>query len=204
MLVTINVKEIPEMRDTFRVAGLPTVVLAKPRGEEIDRTLGFMPADEFLSTIEGYHKGIGTLAAMKAEEEEKKADPQFLFDLGEKFYAHSLFDDADERFAGVIKSDSTNTAGLASKAQLNRARISGKAENWPLAIAFCQALVKRWPGSVLIPDATVYAGYYADRAGQTDDAIAAYTEYIEKWPEGEDAEWAKEQIEKLQNPSEED
>jgi len=174
--------------------------LAKAGGEEIDRTLGYIETDEFISTMDDYEKGIGTLGSMMAEEEAKKNDPEFLKTLGEKLYAHSRFEDADERFAGVIKLDSTNAEGLAADAQLQRAQSSGKLENYPLAIAFCEALIKRWPDSKLLPDATIYAGYYSDQAGRTDDALRIYKQYIEKWPKGEDAEWATKQVKKLSAP----
>jgi outer membrane protein assembly factor BamD (BamD/ComL family) len=179
---------------------LPTVVLAKAGGEEIDRTLGYVATDEFISTIDGYHSGIGTLASMMAEEEKRSGDADFLLKMGEKLYAHSRFADADERYAGIIKIDSLNAAGLADDAQLKRAQVSGKLENYPLAVAFCEALTKRWPNSDLLPDATIYAAYYSDKAGLPDDAIRRYGQYLEKWPKGEDAEWAQKQVEKLKSP----
>lgn len=159
-----------------------------------------MHTDEFIATMDGYEKGIGTLASMMAEEEQKKSDPAFLKTLGEKLYAHSRFEDADVRFASVVKLDSTNALELAADAQLKRAQASGKLDEFPLAVAFCQALIKRWPDSKLLPDATIYAAYYSDQAGVTDDAIRIYTQYLEKWPKGEDADWATEQIKKLKSP----
>jgi len=137
---------------------------------------------------------------MLAEEETKTGDAEFLFKLAKKLYAHSRFADADDRYAGVIKIDTANTAGLADDAQLRRAQVSGKLEDYPLAVAFCEALIKRWPQSDLLPDATIYAAYYSDKAGRTEDAMKGYTQYLEKWPNGEDAEFAKEEIEKLKSP----
>jgi len=200
VLVALNTAETPAYREQFHVAGLPTVVLAKPGGEEVDRTFGYLPTGEFIPAIEGYEKGIGTLAAMLGEEEKKSDDPEFLTELGEKLYAHSRFEDADERYAGVIKIDSANSAGMADDAQIMRARLSAKLENYPLAIAFCEALIKRWPTSELVPDATIYTAYYSDKAGRTDDAVKTYKQYLDKWPKGEDAEWATEQIKKLTAP----
>jgi TolA-binding protein len=137
---------------------------------------------------------------MMAEEEKNGGDAGFLMKLGEKLYAHSRFEESDDRYAGVIKIDSTNSLGLADDAQLKRAQASSKLENFPLAIAFCEALIKRWPQSDLLPDATIYTAYYSDKAGRTADAIKTYSQYLEKWPDGEDAEWAKEQIERLKAP----
>ena len=179
-------------------------MLAKSSGDEIDRTLGFLPTNEFITTIENYEKGIGTMASMLAEEDSKKDDPQFLLDLGDKLYAHCRFEDADARYAGVVKLDSTNAAGLADDAQLDRARASAKLNEYPLAVAFCEALVKRWPKSDLLPDATIYAAYYSDQAGQKEKAVKIYKEYLQKWPKGEDAEWATGQIKKLTSPPSEE
>jgi len=198
------VKETPEHRERFGVAGLPTVVLAKPGGEEIDRTLGFLDTDEFTSTIDDYRKGIGTLSSMLAKEADKKGDAAFLFELGEKLYAHARYGDADERFAAVISADGSNEHGFSDDAQLERARSKGKIEDYAQAIELCTALIERWPNSDLKPDATIYAGYYSDRAGRTDDAMRIYGQYLEQWPDGEDADWAQGQIEKLETPDAED
>jgi tetratricopeptide (TPR) repeat protein len=176
--------------------------LTKPGGDEIDRTLGFVRTDEFITTIDNYEKGIGTLTSMLGEENQKSADPEFLFDLGKKLYAHSRFGDADARFAHAIKIDSSNTAGIAAEAQMRRAWVASKAENWSLAVAFVQALRNRWPNSELAPDAVVYAGYYSNKGGMTDQAIRNYEEYLKNWPDGEDAEWVKEQIAELKAPPE--
>jgi tetratricopeptide (TPR) repeat protein len=205
VLVKLNSKETPEYRDQFNVAGLPTVILTKPGGEEIDRTLGFVRTDEFISTIEDYHKGIGTLTAMLAEEKQNAnaADAEFQFKLGKKLYAHSRFGDADARYARAIKADSSNAKDIAAEAQIRRAWIASKEENWGLAIAFAKALRQRWPESDLASTAVVYAGYYSDKGGMTKQAIQHYEEYLKEWPDGEDAEWVTKQLAELKAPPEE-
>ncbi len=189
------------MRDKYGIAGLPTVILAKPGGEEIDRTIGYVKTGNFISTVEGYQKGIGTLAAMKLEEKTKGKDPAFLFLLGEKFFAHSLWDAAEARFEKVIALDPDNKSGSADKAMINSASTWAKKEDYARAISCCHDLLKRWPDSHLNSDATAYVGWYATKAGKSDEAIAAYTEYLKRWPTGEDAAFAKEELEKLKNPA---
>ncbi|MFQ6092835.1 MAG: tetratricopeptide repeat protein [bacterium] len=46
-------------------------------------------------------------------------------------------------------------------------------------------------------EASFYVGYFYQRAGKKEDAITAYESFIKEFPTHEDAEWAREQIEKL-------
>jgi outer membrane protein assembly factor BamD (BamD/ComL family) len=177
------------------------VIAAKPGGEEIDRTLGYMKTDHFISTIEDYEKGIGTLAAMLSEEKSKSKDPEFLYQLGKKLFTHSMWDDADQRYAAVVSLDRDNKSGDADDAQLGRANVAGKKKVFAQAVSECRQLVQFWPESDLAPDAIAYMGWYATQGGMTEQAIAAYTDYLYRWPKGEDAEFAKEELAKLKNPA---
>lgn len=188
---------MPEMRKQFGVAGLPTVVLANQDGVEIDRTYGYINTADFITTMDNYAKGIGTLDAMLAEEDAKSGDNAFLMELGKKLYAHSRFDDADVRFAAVVRTDSTNADGLAAEAQLKRGLVAYKNDDPKLGMVFCQALLDRWPGSDKRAEATIYLAWYAEKAGENAQALTSYQDYLKNWPDGEDAEFAKEQVGKL-------
>ncbi|MEW5701044.1 MAG: tetratricopeptide repeat protein [Candidatus Zixiibacteriota bacterium] len=197
-------KNAPELRKRFSIVGTPTVLVCKPGGEEIDRTMGFRRTGEFIPTIENYEKGIGTLAALLAEEKSKSGDPQFLYRLAGSLQAHFRLDEADARFAAIVASDPENKSGRADSAVLDIAWDLRKREDWTGAAAKCRELVQRWPTSDLADDASVSAGWYAGQGGMKDDAIAAYREYLEKWPKGEDSTFAREQIVELQKPPEAD
>jgi TolA-binding protein len=71
-----------------------------------------------------------------------------------------------------------------------------------LATTFCSSLLEKWPQSEKVPEATIYLGYYSQKDGRNDAALAAFKQYLEKWPSGEDAEFAGEQIKKLEAPPE--
>ena len=200
----VHTLDQPEKRKEYQIAGLPTVLVTKPGGEEIDRTLGYIKTAHFITTVEDYQKGIGTLAATMAQEKEKSKNPAFLYELGKKLYAHSRWDDADQRYAAVVSLDPDNNTGDADDAQLGRANVEGKKEDWAKAVAHCRELTKRWPLSDLAPDAISYIGWYATQGGMTRQAIAAYTEYLKRWPTGDDAGYVKEELEKLKNPAKKD
>jgi len=157
--------------------------------------------DEFIATVDGYHKGVGTLKAMLAEEESKAKDAAFVYKLGEKLFAHGRTDDADARFAKVVELDPANATGHADDAMMDRASICQKNKNWDGAIAHCQDLMKRFTTSELVADAAISVAYFHENAGRKPEAIAAYKEFIARWPESGDVEFAREQIKGLETPA---
>lgn len=137
-----------------------------------------MPTAEFISTVDGYHKGVGTLKSLLAAEESNAKDAAFVYKLGEKLFAHGRADDADARFSKVVELDPENAAGNSDDALMDRASICQKAKNWDGAIAHCKDLMKRYPSSDLVPDAAISVAYFHENAGQKPEAIAAYKEFI--------------------------
>ena len=177
------------------------MIVAKAGGEEIDRTLGYVPTAEFIPTVEGYHKGVGTLKAMLAEEKSKAKDAAFLYDLGEKLYAHNRASDADARYAKVIEVDPKNASGDADDALMMRVGVCQKAKDWDCAIEKTKDLTGRWPESELVPDAYITLAWIYENAGKKPEALAAYKDYIARYPEGSDVGFAQEQIKGLETPA---
>jgi tetratricopeptide (TPR) repeat protein len=196
----VDAKADTAARSRYHIAGLPTVVLLEATGAEIDRTLGFYTADDFITTVEGYRKGIGTLQSMIAEEPSKKSDAKFLYKLGEKLFSHGRVEDADARYAAVVALDPKNASGDADDALIARVSVSRKAKDWAGCVGYCRDLLGRWPASDLADDAAIGIAYYSEQGGMKKEALDAYAEYLEHWPEGEDAEFAKEQIKELKAP----
>jgi len=162
--------------------------------------MGFIRTSEFVATVDDYQKGIGTLGSMLAEEKDKSSDPVFLNKLGGRLMSWNRLDEADARFASVVKVDPENMSGEADDALLDRAWVCRKKENWDCAVANAKDCYNRWPSGEKASEAWVYVAYYSEKGGKKDDAIAAYKQYLKKWPEGEDVEFAKEQIAKLEAP----
>ena len=162
--------------------------------------MGFLTTDDFITTVEGYRKGIGTLRAMLEEEASKKSDAAYEYKLGEKLFAHSRMEDADARYLAVVALDPGNASGSADDALLARVMVSRKKKDWAGAVAQCRDLVKRWPSSDLVDDATLAMAYYSAQGGMKKEALEAYNDYIARWPDGEDVDFAREQIKELETP----
>lgn len=172
------------------------------KGEHVDRTLGYVRPAEFMATVDDYQKGIGTLGSMLAEEKDKSADPAFLYKLGGRLMAWNRLDEADTRFASIVTVDPDNKSGHSDDALIDRAWVCRKKENWDCAIGHAKDCYSRWPEGEKASEAWIYVAYYSQQGGKNAEAIAAYEEYLKKWPEGEDVEFAQKQIAKLKAPPE--
>lgn len=73
VLIKLNsdLPEVKKLRETYAVKGLPTVILLDPKGQEVDRILGYSGREEFAREYLGYLYGVGTLADLLARAGEK-------------------------------------------------------------------------------------------------------------------------------------
>ena len=60
--------EGPAIVERYHVVGYPTVLVLDAEGNEVDRIFGFLPAEEFASTLRSYRDGSGTITALRAAE----------------------------------------------------------------------------------------------------------------------------------------
>jgi thioredoxin-like negative regulator of GroEL len=68
----------------FHVYSLPTIILCRPDGEEIDRFRGYRPPDKFLQLIDDIRAGRGTLEDLELKLLGRYYDPQLRLAVGLK------------------------------------------------------------------------------------------------------------------------
>ncbi len=106
-----------------------------------------------------------------------------VFDTFRKTYPESdLFDDA-----------------LFAKAYALR-----RADKFEESIAAFKEFQKIHPESDLISEAVIYVAYCNDLAGNKDEAIKYYKDFLTKFPESSEVEWVTGQIDKIENPPQEE
>ena len=86
----------------YRVAAWPTIMLLDSKGNEVDRIVGFVDADEFIQTIANYRKGINTIPYYEAHVEKHPDDADAWKTLGEK-YADAARPEANAAFERYLK-----------------------------------------------------------------------------------------------------
>lgn len=182
------------------ISGHPTYILYAPDGQEVDRLLGYFPADSFLIELKNYLAGKNTLADYQTRLAAAPKDPQLHYALAEKYTARSKFDDARTHYNQIMTLDADNTTGLADDASYYLAYLCRKEKDWQRAIDSFRAMIKGYPESELREDAEVYIPWLYSQAGDSTNALTYYWEFLKNYPESEEAEWVQEQIQKIEHP----
>ena len=197
VLVKIDAKQDTVTREKYRVSGYPTTVLIRKSGEESDRLVGYAPTDEFLKTLVDYSQGIGTLDDLLRQVRELN------YKIGEKYKYRGGAEEAEDWFARVIETGELLDS-LAGEARMAVADLYRRARDHYKALWAFQSIAEDFETGPFAMDAEIYMAIIFRSMGDTTNAISAFENYVEKYPESEDAEWAKKQVEKLKNPSEDE
>ena len=177
--------------------GYPTVLVLKPDGTEIDRIVGYYRAPEFIALVEDYLAGRNTLASMTQEEATKGQDPTFVSTLADKYNEHGLPAEAMSRYEHVAALDPENKTGLVDDALFNIARMHRSNKDYPKYRRYAQMVVDKYPDSDMAHSAQLHVAISYKREGNLARARELFLDYAERFPDDEDAPYAKEQADTL-------
>jgi tetratricopeptide (TPR) repeat protein len=200
-----NAEKDTALAESYKVNGYPTVILANPRGEEIDRIVGYATAPDFIQDISGYLRGEGTLADLENKLKADTTNLELRFRVGEKYQERKRFDEALFNFNQVISLDPKDSTGKASQALFDIGLMSMRQKDYPQAIAVFRKLVKEYPKSKLRFDAEEYVPYSYEKMGDSTQAIKLYKKILTDYSEIEpsEKEWIEGRIKKLEGVKEE-
>ena len=181
----------------YRVRAYPTILVLKPDGTEIDRLLGYSRAPEYIQQVEDYLAGRNTLAALEAEAPTMGNDPVFAGKLAEKYYGHGYFDEARGEYLRLVELDPKNVTGQADDALYTVARMYRKDKDYANDRKYAQMIIDRYPtGDQFKPAHIEIAGAWR-RQGEWTTARKLYIDYAKRFPDDEDAPYAREQSDSL-------
>jgi len=196
----INAEKDTVTAQLYKVRGYPTIVLANADGSEIDRIGGYLPPAEFKETLENYLKGINTLDYFL-----KKADSspgtELFYRIGDKYSDRGLYPEAESYYARVIAADPDNKELRTDSAMMSIADIMRRDKKYDESLAEFKKIMEKFPGTGTAADAELWTAVIHREKGDTSMAIKAFEGFIKNYPQSPDTEYAKQQIEKLKNPS---
>ncbi len=198
----VNTKEDSLTKKKFNIAFTPTTILARSNGEEIDRLVGFYPAPEYLNMIKDYKKGKNTLADFEKRVSKNPEDVVLLYTLGDRYQWRANNDKAAEMFQKVVSLDPENKSLKTDSAAFNLAFLTYRKKDYQAAIAEFENFKSTYTNPNLVGDAQIYIAVCCERMDDKAEALKQYQKYLEMYPEGENADYAKEQIEKLTQKAE--
>lgn len=200
LLVKLNGNEDTLTKAEYRVSGYPTTVLLNSEGRDIDRIIGYRPPGEYTQTLVDYSNGIGTLDDLlrRAGSEE---DRNLYYEIAEKYKYRSSLVEAENWFDRVIEAGEP-TDSLSGMSRLGKADMYQRAGDYRRSLESFVKMAEDFKGTIYEETADIYTAIVYNRMEDTTGAMAAFQKFMEKYPESEDAEYAREQIERLQNPPE--
>ncbi len=193
----VNGKEDSVLAKKYSIGGFPTAMLANADGSEIDRIVGYYPAEEFAGTVKDYLVGKNTLADLEKQALKNPDDLLLAFKLGDKYLWRGEYEGAEAAFRKILENDKENKTSKADTAAHYLALSAYKQKDYSEAVSRFAKAKEMFPQSPLSPDNDIYVAVGYEKAGETDKAIEAYQKYLDTYPEGEDRKYAQEHIDKL-------
>lgn len=197
----VNGKEDTLLYKKYSIAGFPTAVIANADGSEIDRIVGFYPAEEFSTTVKDYLAGRNTLSDLERQSEERPDDLVLTFRIGDKYLGKAEYEKAEAAFSTVLEKDPQNKTGIADTAAHYLGYTAYRQKNYQEAIERFNAANQMFPESPWAEENDIYIAVAYEKAGETQKAIESYQKYLETWPNGDDRDYAQEHLDSLKQQS---
>lgn len=198
----VNTKEDTLAKKKYSVVATPTIILAKADGSEIDRFIGFQTPEQYVTQVQDIKNGKNTLADLEKRSAKNPEDAVLLYALGDKYQWRGNNDKAVELFQKVVSLDPENKSLKADSAAFNLAYLTYRKKDYQAAITKFEEFKTTYTNPNLVGDAQIYIAVCCERMDNKAEALKQYQKYLEMYPEGENTDYAKEQIEKLTQKAE--
>lgn len=198
VFVKINAEVDTALADKYGISGYPTIVIARPDGEEIDRIWGYLPPTEFYNQVQLYLQGRETLEDYLARLEDEPENLAYLSMIAEKFASRSMYDSAAHYYENIVQIDEDNEEGYAARALASLHDTQSREKDYSAALATCLRLLRLYPDTPESDEAAALLGYYTAKKGDDVEALKLYKAYLRMNPESENAEWVKKRIADLE------
>jgi len=199
ILVKVHAEKDTATANRYHAKAYPTSLLVRKNGEEVDRLVGFAPTQEYLQKFVDFSNGIGTLADLTARAE-TGLDRSLYMEIADKYKYLGKGADAEAWYTRVIESGEPLDS-LSGDARLGFADFCLREKDYVKALDEYRKIAAEFTSYHGCEAALMQAITYrkmADTAG----AITQFEKFIEQFPESEEVEYAKGQIERLKNPPE--
>ncbi len=202
LFVKAEARDDTATREKYSIAGFPTVILMSSSGEEIDRIFGYLPAEEFVTTIQDYLQGKNTLEDLEKRFDADPQDPELAFRLAEKYEGRRMYEEAGLYYGKVLDLDPEDEKGKSDDALMSLGQLEVRKEDYLKGVDTFKYFLQKFPRSEKVADAELYIPYCYHRHGDTTTAVELYESFLVRYPDSPDTGWVKNQISKLKGEAE--
>jgi TolA-binding protein len=182
----------------FGVRSFPTVLMLKPNGMEIDRIVGYLPPDEFVTAIINAMSGIGTLEDLLNKLAAKPKDIELTYEIGQKYRWRGDYDKAATYFQEVMMLDLGNAKKMGAQAAFNLGHMQYKKKNYTAAVASWRNMITAYPQDSTGIEAQLMIALSYQNAKDFKKAKAEFKSFLKKYPDTEEKDWINEQLAKME------
>jgi tetratricopeptide (TPR) repeat protein len=182
--VKIHAEQDSVTAEKYHVRNFPTVLLTNPDGSEIDRIVGFLPPDEFLTEIKNYMAGVGTLDDLVKKVAEEP-NGEMAMKIGDKYSYRGKSEKAIEYYNMVIELDPDNKDSLTDNAMLSIGGVYADQKEYDKAIDQYKLVMKKFAGDSAEADAMFSIGSTYLRMKDYDKAVGQFDTIAKKYKETE-------------------
>jgi thioredoxin-related protein/Flp pilus assembly protein TadD len=168
-----------EIAKKYGVNAYPTIVFIKPDGEEIDRILGYVPAEPFLKTVTDYVTGVNTFGALQSAASTRPDDPAIRYTLASKYLDRNNLKLAAAEYQKVLDLDPSNTLGHNEEASFSIAIAALRLEKNPAKLG---TFVADYPNSERLRTALVSLWNFHLKAKDGERAKKVFLQAMNSWP----------------------
>jgi len=149
----------------YGVSAYPTIVVIKANGDEIDRILGYVPAEPFLNTITDYVQGRNTIGTLRADLGKTPNDPALNYAMALKYQDRNDAVRAAEHFQKVLDNDPTNALGHNEEAHYAVALATFRSTKDPSKLV---SFIEQYPKSDMVRQAftSIWRSYIKEKDGE--------------------------------------
>jgi tetratricopeptide (TPR) repeat protein len=179
----------------YKVKGYPTFIVTESNGEEIDRIIGYREAEDFLTIVNNYRQGIGTLADL-LKQAENSDDRSLFYEIADKYKYRGGNNEAREWYQKVIDAGEA-TDSLSSESRFSLADMIRRNKDYDGAIKEFESIKADFDDASYQEEADIWIAIIYRYKADTATSIQKFEEFIANYPESEDLDYAEKQIKKL-------
>ncbi len=202
ILAKVNGKEDTLLAQQHHIVAYPTLVMVDTVGDEVDRIVGYMEPDSFLTELRNYEKGIGTLADL-LRKAEVNPDRSLAFEIADKYRYRDGREEAVTWYQKVIDHGDPRDS-LSGESRMALADMHRRAKEYDLAALAFTSIMNDFEGTMFAEEAEVWRAIVYRIKADTTAAITAFEEFIEHYPESEDVDYAEKLFMKVKGETQEE